>query len=211
MQIKVFTFNPIQENTYVVYDDSNECVIIDAGCYTSQEKEQLSQFIEHNKLVLKRVLNTHSHFDHVFGNSYLAEKYGVFPEAHQGDEFLVENMVEAAKLFGFFSGVSPQKIGAYLNEGDVVQFGNTSFEVLHVPGHSPGSVCFYEKTAGVLFTGDVLFEGSIGRTDLFGGDFATLINGITKKLLILPDETLVYPGHGGTTTIADEKMHNPYL
>ncbi|MBN1463951.1 MAG: MBL fold metallo-hydrolase [Paludibacteraceae bacterium] len=211
MHIKVFTFNPIQENTYVVYDDTRECVIIDAGCYTSQEKEQLTQFIERNKLDLKCVLNTHSHFDHVFGNAYLAEKYGVFPEGHQADEFLIENMLDSAKLFGFFSGVFPQKIAAYLNEGDMVQVGNMSFVILHVPGHSPGSVCFYEKKEGVLFTGDVLFEGSIGRTDLFGGNFATLINGITKKLLILPDQTVVYPGHGTTTTIANEKMHNPYL
>ena len=211
MQIKTFTFNPIQENTYLLYDETKECVIIDAGCLFPEEETQLVDFIEENELKLKRVLNTHFHFDHSFGNFFLATKYGILPEGNQADEFLIQNMAQQVKAFGLPFQVFPQEIGSYLQEGDVVRFGTTELKVLHVPGHSPGSLCFYCEADGVLFAGDVLFLESIGRADLPGGDFETLIDGITKKLLILPDETEVYCGHGETTTIAHEKQYNPYL
>lgn len=211
MYIKTFTFNPIQENTYLLYDDTKNCLIIDAGCFSPQEEEMLVVFIEQNKLTLKRVLNTHSHFDHVFGNAFLAKKYGILPEGHKADELFISNMVEYAKLFGFYTGVVPQAIGSYLEEGDVIKFGTTELQVLHVPGHSPGSLCFYCRADNILFSGDVLFHESIGRSDLTGGDFGTLIDGITKKIITLPDQTLVYPGHGESTTIGHENQYNPYL
>lgn len=211
MQIKTFTFNPIQENTYLLYDDTNECIIIDAGCFSPQEENILAGFIEENKLILKRVINTHSHFDHIFGNAFLANKYGILPEGHIGDEVFISNMEVSASSFGFSSRVVPQELGSYLQEGDVVKFGITELQVLHVPGHSPGSICFYCKADEVLFSGDVLFHESIGRADLPGGNFGTLIDGITKKLVTLPDQTVVYPGHGESTTIGHEKQYNPYL
>jgi len=211
MQIKTFTFNPIQENTYLLYDDTKECIIIDAGCVFPEEEVALVDFIEQNNLTLKRVLNTHSHFDHILGNAFLANKYGVLPEGHEADESFISSMVDHAKSFGFRFEVIPQKMGSHLHEGDVVRFGNTELLTIYVPGHSPGSLCFYCKADGVLFAGDVLFEESVGRADLPGGNFGTLIDGITKKLLILPDQTVVYSGHGNTTTIGHEKQYNPYL
>lgn len=211
MQIKVFTFNPIQENTYLLYDETKECVIIDAGCFFPQEEQTLADFIENNGLKLKRVLNTHLHFDHAFGNAFLARHYAILPEAHVGDEFMIPTMPEQAKRFGFNYTVLTQNLGGHLVEGDIIKFGNTELKAIHVPGHSPGSICFYNEKDGVLIAGDVLFLESIGRTDLIQGDLGTLLDGITKKLLTLPEETKVYCGHGPSTTIGHEKTHNPYL
>lgn len=211
MQIKIFTFNPIQENTYLLFDETKECVIIDAGCFFPQEEQALADFMEANELKLKRVINTHLHFDHAFGNAFLARQYGVLPEAHKGDEYMIPNMPEQAKRFGFAYTVLTQNLGAHINEGDVIKFGNTELKAIYVPGHSPGSLCFYNEKEKVLFAGDVLFLESIGRTDLDQGDYGTLVNGITNKLFVLPEETKVYPGHGPSTTIGHEKKHNPYL
>lgn len=211
MQIKAFTFNPIQENTYLLYDETKECVIIDAGCFSPQEEQAVADYIENNGLKLKRVLNTHLHFDHAFGNAFLARQYGVLPEAHVEDEFLIAIMPDQAKRFGFPFTVIPQNLGAHIQEGDIIKFGNTELKVIHVPGHSPGSICFYNEKDACLIVGDVLFLESIGRTDLIKGDYATLIDGITKKLLTLPEQTRVYCGHGSSTSIGHEKTHNPYL
>lgn len=211
MQIKAFTFNPIQENTYLVYDETKECVIIDAGCFFPQEEQALADFMEANELKLKRVINTHLHFDHAFGNAFLARQYGVLPEAHMGDEYMIPNMPEQAKRFGFNYTVLTQNLGSHLNEGDIIKFGNTELKAIHVPGHSPGSLCYYNEKAQVLFAGDVLFLESIGRTDLDQGDYGTLVNGIANKLFTLPNETKVYCGHGPSTTIGHEKTHNPFL
>lgn len=211
MQIKTFTFNPIQENTYVAYDDTKECVVIDAGCMFPQEEMLLVDFLEDNDLELKHVINTHLHFDHVFGNAFLADRYGVLPEAHPADEFLIDAMENHPKAFGVPVDVKAQPLKGYLNEEDIVRFGNSELKVIHTPGHSPGGVCFYSEKDGVLFSGDTLFLASIGRTDLTQGDFAALIKSINEKLLPLPDETVVYPGHGETTTIGYEKKFNPYL
>lgn len=211
MHIKTFTFNPFQENTYLLYDDTKEGVLIDAGCLFPQEEQAVQQFISDNQLQLKHLLNTHLHIDHAFGNAFVAKTYGVLPQAHADDEFLVGTMHQQAQLFGIHYPFHTQSIGKYLNEGDTVTFGNTTLQVLHVPGHSPGSLCFYEPKAKALIAGDVLFSGSIGRTDLPGGNYNTLIRGIQKKLLTLPPETIVYCGHGVTTTIGEEKEYNPYL
>jgi hydroxyacylglutathione hydrolase len=211
MTIKIFTFNPIQENTYVVHDETGEAIVIDAGCYFENEKKALRAYIDDNKLKLVKVLNTHLHFDHQFGNKYLFDTYGIEPEAHGGDEFLLKRVVAGAVIYGFPVQEDAQPIGTYLVENQEINFGDTTLKTIHVPGHSPGHLVFHNEKEKVLFAGDVLFKGSIGRTDLEQGDYGTLIRNITEKLLILPDETMVYPGHGPTTTIGDERVSNPYL
>jgi len=211
MTIKTFTFNPFQENTYLVFDETNEAVVIDAGCLQAGEKQVLTRFIEDNKLTLKRVLNTHLHLDHQFGNKFLFDTYGIAPEACIEDEFLLENVVAQARSYGFPVTEEAQPLGAYITENQEITFGNSSLKAIHAPGHSPGSMVLYSEKDGVMFAGDVLFQGSIGRTDLPKGDYASLILAITKKLLVLPDSTVVYCGHGPSTTIGYEKKNNPYL
>jgi len=211
MTIKTFTFNPIQENTYLVYDETNEAVVIDAGCISEIEKRALKNYIEENNLILKRVLNTHLHFDHQFGNKFLYTTFGIKPEACKEDEYLLENVVAQTRSFGIAADEEAQPIGDYITDNQELKFGNTTFKAMHVPGHSPGSMAFYEEKEGILFAGDVLFRGSIGRTDLPKGDYATLIQSITNKLLPLPDSTVVYSGHGPTTTIGFERKNNPFI
>ena len=211
MTIKTFTFNPFQENTYLVFDETNDAVIIDAGCLQAGEKQVLKRFIEDNKLTIKRVLNTHLHLDHQFGNKFLFDTYGIAPEACIEDEFLLENVVAQARSYGFPVTEEAQPLGAYITEKQEITFGNSSLKAIHAPGHSPGSMILYSEKDGVMFAGDVLFQGSIGRTDLPKGDYASLILAITKKLLVLPDSTVVYCGHGPSTTIGYEKKNNPYL
>jgi len=211
MTIKTFTFNPFQENTYLVFDETNEAVVIDAGCLQAGEKQILTRFIEDNKLTLKRVLNTHLHLDHQFGNKFLFDTYGIAPEACIEDEFLLDNVVAQARSYGFPVTEEAQPLGAYIIENQEITFGNSSLKAIHAPGHSPGSMVLYSEKDGVMFAGDVLFQGSIGRTDLPKGDYASLILAITKKLLVLPDSTVVYCGHGPSTTIGYEKKNNPYL
>ncbi|MDD5184137.1 MAG: MBL fold metallo-hydrolase [Paludibacter sp.] len=211
MTIKTFTFNPFQENTYIVHDETNEAVIIDAGCLNKDEKSAIINYLEEKKLTLKRVINTHLHLDHQFGNKFIFDTFGIKPEANIEDEYLVESFVTQARSFGLSVSEEGQAIGNYIVENQEIKFGNTIMTTLLVPGHSPGSVAFYSEKEGVVFVGDVLFRGSIGRTDLPRGDFATLILSITKKLFLLPDSTVVYSGHGPTTTIGYEKKNNPYL
>jgi len=160
---------------------------------------------------LKRVINTHLHFDHQFGNKFLFDTYGILPEAGKADEYLLDDVVAHVRSFGLDIKEEAQPLGGYLTENQVIKFGNTSFVIYQVPGHSPGSVAFYDEKDGILFAGDVLFRGSIGRTDLPQGDYATLIESITNKLLTLPDSTVVYSGHGPSTTIGFEKKNNPFL
>ena len=211
MTIKTFTFNPIQENTYLVYDETLEAVVIDAGCISKVEKRALKQYMEDNNLTLKRVLNTHLHFDHQFGNRFLFDTFGIKPEAGKEDEYLLENVIAQTRSFGMDVDEEAQPLGGYIIENQEIKFGNSAFTAFHVPGHSPGSMAYYAEKDGVLFAGDVLFRGSIGRTDLPGGDYATLIQSITQKLLPLPDSTVVYSGHGPQTTIGFEKKNNPFL
>ena len=211
IEVVTFTQNPIQVNTYVVYDETKECVIIDCGCLTEGEQAAIERFIDENGLKPKHLLNTHLHFDHALGNRFIYDTYGLQPEAHRADEFLLKQMRAQLAYFGVSSGDEPVPIGKYLNEGDEISFGNSELEVLHVPGHSPGSVAYLNRAQNLLFAGDVLFRECIGRTDLPGGNHADLIRNIQEKLLVLPDETVVFCGHDETTTIGHEKQCNPYL
>jgi glyoxylase-like metal-dependent hydrolase (beta-lactamase superfamily II) len=209
IQIQTFTFNPFSENTYLVYDDSGEGVIIDPGCYEKSEKDELTQFIESKKINVKYLLNTHCHIDHVLGNNFVKEKYQVPFLIHQKDEPVLRSVKAYAPSYGFnlYQEILPD---GYLSEGDRVSFGTTVLEVIFLPGHAPGHIGFYHKESHSLLSGDVLFEQSIGRTDLPGGDFNTLIRSIHEKIFTLPDEVVVYPGHGNTTTVGEEKLSNPF-
>ncbi len=212
MKIKTFEFNPLGVNTYVLYDETSECVIIDAASIFPRENEALINFIEENNLTVKRLINTHLHFDHLFGVNLMADKFGLKLEVHRDDLFLLDNLQDQLQMFGFNSDTNYKpEIGTFLTEDDIITFGNQEFKIIHIPGHSPGSLVFYNEREEVAIVGDVLFSGSIGRTDLLGGDFDLLIEGIKSKLLILPDKTSVYPGHGPSTTIGKEKKHNPFV
>lgn len=210
MEIKIFVFNPVQENTYVLYDATGEAVVIDCGASTEQECKALSDFIREHELKLKYLLNTHLHFDHMLGNQYMLDTYNLKPMYHETEE-LLPGVNKQTAGFGLPLNCKPVHADTFLNEGDEVNFGNTTLGTILVPGHSPGSLCFYNKEEGCLFAGDVLFRHSIGRTDLWGGNHNQLITGICQKLLTLPEDTIVYPGHGPATTIKDEKQFNPYL
>lgn len=212
MKIKQIPNNPFQENTYVVWDEATmEAAIVDCGALFPQEEERIDVFVSDNNLKVKYILNTHLHLDHCFGNAWAAERYGVLPMAHEDDETLLARMGEQARMFGLPFEVRTEKLGGYLKDGDVLTLGENRIEVIHTPGHSRGGLCFYIPSAGWLISGDSLFEGSIGRTDLEGGSYATLIKSITERLVTLPEDTVVYPGHGSYTTIGDEKKSNPFL
>lgn len=209
LKIQTFIFNPFSENTYVVFDETKEAVIIDPGCYEKSEKAELDQFIADKQLKIKYLLNTHCHIDHVLGNYHVKEKYKVPFYAHLQEKPVLLAVKSYAPNYGFphYQEVLNDH---FLVEGDLVTFGETNWKVLFVPGHSPGHIAFYDAKEQVVFSGDVLFEGSVGRTDLPGGDTTTLIDSIHQKLFTLPDETVVYSGHGNTTTIGIEKIHNPF-
>ena len=210
MKIARFTFNPFAENTYLLHDDTNECVVIDPGCYEKQEREQLKQYIAENNLKVVRLLNTHCHIDHVLGNKFVADTYTVGLEIHPQDEQTLRAVPTYAPSYGFpqYAEVLPSY---FLEEADTVKFGNTELQVFFTPGHAPGHIVFYNGPAKICIGGDVLFQGSIGRTDLPGGNFDTLITSIKEKMFALPDDVTVYPGHGPETTIGYEKRHNPFL
>jgi glyoxylase-like metal-dependent hydrolase (beta-lactamase superfamily II) len=210
MIIKTFTFNPFQENTYLIYDETKECVIIDPGCYNKNEEETLESFIADNQLKPVHLINTHGHVDHVCGISFVCEKYGLEPEAHTEETAMFERSVQMGQMFGFQinNPVLPRK---FLNEGDVITFGNSELKMLHLPGHSAGSLAFYSEKEKFVITGDVLFRDSIGRTDLPGGDYDSLIFSIREKLLPLGDDYAAYPGHGPSTTLGFEKENNGFL
>ncbi len=211
MNIAIFTFNPFQENTYVLYDDTKECIIIDPGCFENSEKLELDNFIAANDLKPVRLINTHCHIDHVFGNKFVSERYGLELEAHRGEMPVLAACERVGEMYGIpYPDVSPP-ISRYLEEGDVITFGNTKLETLFTPGHSPASLSFFCREKEMLIAGDVLFREGIGRTDLPGGDYATLIKSIKEKLLPLGDEVKVFSGHGEATTIGHEKVHNPFL
>ena len=209
IQIQTFSFNPFSENTYLVYDETGEGVVIDPGCYEKVEKDTLAQFIESKKIKIKYLLNTHCHIDHVLGNDFVKEKYNVPLLINKNDEPVLMSVKAYASSYGFnlYREALPD---GYLAEGDTVSFGNIIFDVLFLPGHAPGHIGFYHKDSNSLLSGDVLFEQSIGRTDLPGGDFNTLIKSIHQKIFTLPDEVIVYPGHGDTTTVGEEKISNPF-
>ena len=210
LKIKVFTFSPIQENTYVVYNEKNECIIIDPGCYSTKEQQELKTFIDKSELLPKWLVNTHCHLDHVFGNKFIAEAYHLTLHLHPKEELVLQFAPTSGLMYEMpFENYQGEFI--FLNEGDTITLGEDELEIIHVPGHSPGSICFYCKAQKFIIGGDVLFNGSIGRTDLPMGDHQTLIKGIKQKLFALPDDIIVYSGHGRDTTIGNEKKSNPFV
>ena len=210
-QLQVFEFNPMSENTYVLYDETGECAIFDPGCYTSAERSTLKSFIDRNQLRPVRLINTHCHLDHVFGNRFVAETWDLELEIHRGELPVLESYLTAAQMYGLPLAESSPAPGAVLEAGTTLTFGSTSLEILFTPGHSPASISFYCPGAGFVLAGDVLFLESIGRYDLPGGDLPVLLQSIRSQLFTLPDETLVYPGHGPATTVRHEKEYNPFL
>lgn len=210
MNIQIFTFNALQENTYLLWDDSKECVIIDAGCYDREEQQELVDFITKEGLKPSLLLSTHSHIDHVLGNYFLKVKYQIPLKIHRKDEDTLRAVKTYAPMYGL-PLYQEQLQDDYFTEGEQIKFGNTVLEILFVPGHAPGHVAFYHVATGSCIAGDVLFAGSVGRADLPGGNFETLIKSIKTELYPLGDDTKIYPGHGPATTIGREKKSNPYL
>lgn len=209
--IAIFTFNPFQENTYVVYDETGECVIFDPGCYEAHERIELANFISENKLQPVRLINTHCHIDHVFGNKFVADTWSLELEIHKGELPVLEAVPQISQMYGIPMGQPSPAPGKFIEEGDVIEFGETRLEAIFTPGHSPASLSFYCPDGNFLIAGDVLFRESIGRTDLPGGNFETLIASIQNKLFPLGDDVKVFPGHGPSTTIGFERKHNPFL
>lgn len=212
LKVKVFQFNMWGVNTYVVYDtDSLEAAIIDPGMINPSEEKMMADFIEANNLKVTHLVNTHLHIDHTFGDDFIRKTYGLPLEAHDADAFLGNARQAQARMFGLDIAIDPVTVEVPVKEGDRIFIGKEYLEAIHVPGHSPGSIVLYSPTGGFAIAGDVMFQNSIGRTDLVGGDHALLIKGITDKLLPLPDSTVVYPGHGPSTTIGNEKRFNPFI
>ena len=211
MKIKKFEFNMFPVNCYVLSDESGEAVVIDPGCFYPEEKQMLKDYMLDNNLTLKHVLCTHLHLDHIFGNPYLYKEFGLQPEGGQQDEFWLDQASAMARNFGFIYDEKQPALGKYICEGDTITFGDTTLKAIHVPGHSPGSIVFYSPEVACVFSGDVLFYGSIGRADLKGGNFDDLKEGICNQLFTLPAETRVYPGHGPSTSIGYEKNNNPFF
>jgi hydroxyacylglutathione hydrolase len=211
IKIKAFPFNPFYENSYVLSDETGECVIIDPGCHNEDEEAELKSYIETNNLKPVKLLNTHCHIDHVFGNPFVAETWSLPLEIHPLDLVVLESYPKVCEMYGFpMKKLQPEPVFT-LEEGKQVKFGNTTLEIFFTPGHSPGSVCFYHAKEKFVIGGDVLFQGSIGRSDLPGGDYETLLKSIREKLFVLPDDVTVYSGHGGATTIGMEKKTNPFV
>ena len=210
LNVKTFVFNPVQENTYVLSDQKDACCIIDPGCYFGNERIALKEYIDQQGLSPKLLLNTHCHLDHVFGNKFVYDTWGLPLHLHEKEEPVLANAPERGLMWGMpFENYRGELI--FLVPGETVMLGDDQLSILFLPGHSPGSVGFYCASQGFLIGGDVLFRESIGRTDLPGGHHATLLNSIRTQLWTLPDETVVYPGHGEPTTIGWEKKHNPFL
>jgi glyoxylase-like metal-dependent hydrolase (beta-lactamase superfamily II) len=210
LHVKVFLFSPIRENTYIVYNDENQCMIIDPGCYLDTEREALAAYVESRKLKPVQLVNTHCHLDHVFGNKFVAETWGLVPYIH-ADEQAMLDYAPAAGLMWNLPFDAWQGEVRYLVPGEKLWLGKDSMDILLTPGHSPGSLSFYAPAEGFVIAGDVLFRESIGRTDLPGGNMDTLARSIRTQLYTLPDNTRVLPGHGPETTIGWEKAHNPFV
>ena len=210
IQIKSFVFNPFQENTYVLFDETKEAIVIDPGCFDAAEKKQLDNFIAANSLKVVLLLNTHCHIDHVLGNYHVKEKYKVPLKLHRLDEPQLRAIKSYATNYGIdnFEETTPD---GYLDESDKIKWGESQLDILFLPGHAPGHLAFYSEKQKFIVAGDVLFQGSIGRTDLPGGDMDTLIDSIQQKLFVLPDNTTVHSGHGSATTIGKEKVSNPFV
>lgn len=210
IHIKSFVCNPYQENTYLLYDDTGVAVIIDPGMYGPHEEQRFGDFIHAEGLRPELLLNTHCHIDHVLGNRYCFEEYGLLPQFHEGELPLLVEVQNYAPQMGMRYDVSPIA-ETFLPPSGTIAFGQNELELIFAPGHSPAHLCFYNRKADFLIGGDVLFRGSIGRTDLPGGNHQQLLDNIVHKLYVLPEETVVYPGHGPETTIGHEKTTNPFI
>ena len=210
MKLKVFEFNMLPTNTYVVWDDGGEAMLIDPACYGQGEQAILARFLTAEGLTVRRILCTHFHFDHVFGVPFAEGLSGIHCEAHEGDIWWADHNADEVRAFGIPYPGTPPTIGQPLTDGQVIRCGDLELSVIHTPGHSKGSVCFYSAAEGVVFAGDTLFAyGGMGRTDLHGGDYGELIYSIRTRLFTLPENTVVYPGHGPSTTIRTERQfHN---
>jgi len=210
LTVKTFSFNPVEENTYILYNEKKLCCIIDPGCYFPEEKEKLKKFIEENALQPVLLLNTHCHLDHVFGNKFIYDTWSLLLHIHEKEKAMLDLAPASGQMWQLpFDNYKGELV--YIKEGSVIKIGDDELEIRFTPGHSPGHVCFYDKADGFAISGDVLFNGSIGRTDLPGGNFDILINSIQTQLFTLPDETKIYSGHGPMTTIGFEKMNNPFV
>ncbi len=209
MTIKQFVFNAFSENTYIAYDHSGECVIIDPGCYDDNEERELKNFIRVNGLTVKGLINTHCHVDHVLGNSFIKNEFGVKLMIHKEDVPTLKANEVVAPIYGY-PGYKPCEADVFVKDGEMIRCGDSALEVLHVPGHSPGHIALISREHKICISGDVLFHQSIGRTDLPGGNHDVLIESIYNKLFTLDDDVKVHCGHGPDTTIGYEKKYNPF-
>jgi hydroxyacylglutathione hydrolase len=209
--IECFVFNMFYENTFIIFDETRECVIIDPGCYAQHERDKLKRFIEREKLKPVHLLNTHCHIDHVFGNRFVADTWNLPLTIPDGEQLVLEAYPRVAEMYAIPNIQQSPDAEIILKENDLVKFGNTTLKVIAAPGHSPGGICFYNEAEKILIAGDVIFQNSIGRTDLPGGNHDLLIKNIKTKVLTLPEDVKVYCGHGDSTTIGREKKSNPFL
>ena len=211
MKVQSFTFNPFQENTYIIYDETKECLIIDPGCHTKKEENILQDFITNHSLNPVKLINTHCHIDHILGNKFVSDMWNIELYMHKADIPLLENAKSISALYGFNNYKLSPSPKHYLEDGDILKFGKNYFEVIYTPGHAPGHICLYNQENKLLIAGDVIFQTSIGRTDLPGGDYNTLMTSIKTKLLPLPKKTKIFCGHGPSTILEYEKQNNPFL
>ncbi len=211
LTIKKLIFNPFGENTYIVWDKSKEAAIIDPGMMSDYENSAVLKFVTDNQLNLRHLINTHAHIDHIAGNGFVKRTFGLESECNKADEYLAKHVCEQAQMFGLRYNGNPLSIDIHLNDNDTIKIGDESLSVIYVPGHTKGHIALYCNQSDCVFTGDALFRQSIGRTDLPGGDYATLIRSVTGRLMNLPETTTIYPGHGENSTIGFEKTNNPYI
>lgn len=212
MKVKTFVCNMLHENCYVIYDEtSREAAVIDPGFYWEEEMRRFDKFVRDNELTIKYMLCTHLHFDHIFGAPHVEDVYGVRVSANPDDSPWVTNFMQSVARFGIRPNTMPRPVGHTLHDGDTIMLGGKPIRCIATPGHSAGGMCFYAPDSAMLFAGDTLFQGSIGRTDFSDGNYAQLINSIQTKLLTLPVHTIVYPGHGDPTSIEEEIRYNPYI
>lgn len=210
IQVQSFTFNPFQENTYLLISEDKNAILIDPGMYDAEEVKVIKSFLEKNELTLTKILLTHAHLDHIFGLKLILDEYDVPFYLHKEELPVYENAEAVASGYGVSLSL-PQKKYELISETETIPFGNQELEIRFAPGHSPGSICFYSEKDGFVISGDVLFQNSIGRTDLPGGDTSTLLKSVQTQLFTLPDDTKVYSGHGPSTTVGLEKMNNPFF
>ncbi len=211
LKVHQLTYSMWQENTYLLAAENGDCIVIDPGCLSDAEKQHFAEYISTNNLNPVRMINTHLHLDHVFGCRFVAEKYNLKLEAHPDDEFWVERTVEFSSQMGVDLDQNPPAVENYIQDEEEIEFGGSVIKFLHIPGHTPGHLVFYLEKEKVAIVGDVLFKNSVGRADLPGGDFDTLINGIKSKLMVLPDDVKTYSGHGPSSTIGEERVNNMFL